>query len=68
VNISEANAVNRILTLVAGIDALPRDVEDQLREDAVYLADQAHRQLHAGLTGKRWLGQRLMTDVNGLRP
>lgn len=48
-NVSEANAINRLIRAAyLGAD----DVDErQLRDDAVYLADRAHRTLGAGLDG-----------------
>jgi len=60
VNITEANATQSLLRTIA--DTLPlldTADEEQLHEDAVFLADRSWNALVAGLDGRRWLARRL---------
>lgn len=63
-NITEANAVNRLIRHVL---VNPPD-DDTMREQAHDLAERAHKALHAGLTGKdvdaRWAEARERIPVD----
>lgn len=61
-NISEANAVSRVLDWITGRPGPAGPITaDQARDDAEFLADRSHRTLLAGITAEHvranWPGQ-----------